>query len=325
MISLDKNFLAQDSSVAKRTLANFDDKGLVILVPGGFTNKVVLSDKISVYSAGGSKILQFFKLILLGNKIIKQQEIKEITVQDPFFTALIGWLLAKKFKIKLEIQVHGDFYGTNYYKNNCRFLARYWLGKFLLFRTDGVRAVGERVKNNLIKMGIKESLIYIDPVKIDFEKIKNTKPAFDLHKKYPEYQKIFLFLGRFDPVKNIPWLINVLAKVVKQKTDVLLLLVGSGSEELKIKETIKLNKIENNVKLEPWTNDVVSYLKTSDCLFFPSLSEGYGMVVVEAISAGCKVIMSDVGVANFEIKKNEQVVILEGFDVQKWAEEISKI
>ena len=49
--------------------------------------------------------------------------------------------------------------------------------------------------------------------------------------------------------------------------------------------------------MEPWTDDPFSYYKTADLFLLTSNYEGYGMAVVEAMAAGCPVIMTDVGLA----------------------------
>ncbi len=63
-------------------------------------------------------------------------------------------------------------------------------------------------------------------------------------------------------------------------------------------------KIKANVIFEPWTDDLVSYYKTADLFLLTSNHEGYGMSVVEAMAAGCPLIMTDVGCAR-ELVKNE--------------------
>jgi glycosyltransferase involved in cell wall biosynthesis len=53
-----------------------------------------------------------------------------------------------------------------------------------------------------------------------------------------------------------------------------------------------------NVIFEPWTEDIISYYKTSDLFILPSYYEGWGRTVVEAMAAKCPVIMTNVGLAN---------------------------
>ena len=163
------------------------------------------------------------------------------------------------------------------------------------------------------------------PIAVDEEKIKAYIPTIQLHEKYPGYEKIFLVLGRVEPVKNIAWLIDVFADVVKQKSNYVLLIVGSGSEEDTIRSQVTRYRLQENVKFEGWTNDPWSYLKTADCLLFPSLSEGYGLVVMEAIAAGTPVIMNNVGVAGYEMHGSDTVRIATVTQRYDWITRISHV
>lgn len=320
MISLDKNILNKDSVVARRMVEYGKKDELFIIIPYQTKQAFDLSQTVHVQSTGGNKFVQFPRLIKIGSRLLKEHNIPEITTQDPFFTGLAGWYLSKKFKINLEVQIHGDFFG-NYYKNQWLKLS---LAKFIVKSANTVRVVGERVKQSVLYFGVDENKIIVRSVKNDPEQIKNYSPAINLHKQYPGYEKIFLVLGRIEPVKNITWLVDILKDVLKQK-NYLLLIVGRGSEEASIKFQIQNNNLDNNVILQNWTENPYGYLKTVDCVLFPSLSEGYGLVPMEAQSVGTPVIMNDVGVANYELKPSENVEIVPVNDKEQWIQAILDI
>lgn len=325
MISLDKKILDPASAVAQRMIEYGKTDELFIIIPDKEKKSVNLSTTVHVQSAGGCKFLQFFRLWRLGKNIIHNSRFiiqdSLITTQDPFFTGLVGWLLKRKFKIKLEVQMHGDFFGGYYHG------LKLFLAKFVLKRADKIRVVGERVKQNLTKLNeIDEDKIEVKPIVVDVEKIKNYQSKRDLHECFPEAEKIFVAMGRLDPVKNIPWLVEVFANVVKQYPRYLLLIFGNGKDGLRIKlQVIGYRLQNNNIRLEPWTSEVYDFLKTADYLLFPSLSEGYGLVAMEARAAGCPVIMNDVGVANYELKPGDKVKILPINDKDAWIKAILEV
>jgi glycosyltransferase involved in cell wall biosynthesis len=263
----------------------------------------------------------------LGKKIIKNDEAREITTQDPFFTGLAGLILKRKGKIILEVQLHGDFFGGDYYKKSgLGNLLRYVIARFIVLpRVDKIRAVGQRIKQSLLKIGVPESKIEVRPVYLDKDFIAGFVPKSDLRVKYPEFKKIFLFLGRLEKVKNIPWLVEVFKTLSPKENSYLLLLVGSGGEKEKIEKKIAALGLGNNVRLEDWTNDPLSYLKTADAFVFPSLSEGYGLAVMEAVWSGCPLVMTDVGVANFELQAGEKVRIISIGDGDNFSQALREI
>lgn len=322
MISLDKKILDPNSDVAQRMIEYGKENELFIIIPDKEKKSFDLSHTVHVWSTGGkNKVKQFLSLKRIGKKLVKENNIKEITTQDPFWTGLIGWCLKKKFKIKLEVQIHGDFF-SDYYKKQC---LRLCLAKFVLKRADVIRVVGERIRQSLVKLSVAESKIEVKPIFVNVEEIRNYQPKFNLHQKYPGYEKIFLVLGRLDPVKNVGWLISVFSEVLKSRKDWLLLIVGSGNDESNIKLQVTGYRLQDSVKFEPWTIDPISYIKTADCVLFPSLSEGYGLVPMEAFEVDTPVIMNDVGVANYELKLSEKVKILPINDKDAWIKAILEI
>jgi len=325
MISLDKKILDLNSPVAKRMKNYGQEDELFVLVPVAQKKQLSLSANVQVFGTGGNKIGQFFGLIRQGKNIIKQNFIGFITVQDPFFTGLAGWILKKTVKARLEVQLHGDFYSSDYYKTSgWKNYFQYYLGKFIIRRADSLRVVGLRIKDSLLKMGVLDQKIFIQPIKIDARNLSSQPIKINLKEKYIGYDKIFLCLGRLESVKNLNWLIDVFAQALKSRPNYLLLIVGQGSERAKLARQIEDFGLEKNIKMEDWTNDPISYLKTVDCLLFSSLSEGYGLSVMEAVAVGCPVFMNDVGVGGYEVKAGEKVKIIP-LVKEKWVEQIMSI
>lgn len=327
MLSLDKKILDPNSAVAKRMVEYGEKDELFILIPNKEKQSIALSATARVETSGGSnKVIQLWKLFSVAKNYLRQTSANVITAQDPFFLGLIALLLRRRCKTSVEAQVHGDFFLSPYYRRGSmgRRL-RYWLGKMVVRRADNVRAVGGRVKDSLLSVGVSDKKIEIRPVQVSADAIRAYQPKFDARKRFPEWKRIFLALGRLDPVKNIPWLLKVFAEARKERSGIGLLIVGDGPERGRLAELVKKLGLERSVSLAGWTDDPLSYIKTCDCLLFPSLSEGYGLVAMEAAAAGTKIIMNDVGVANYELKASANAEIIPVEDAHAWIKAILKI
>ena len=98
--------------------------------------------------------------------------------------------------------------------------------------------------------------------------------------------------------KGVHWFItNVLPQL---KTSYLYLVIGKGKEKERIKEAIKVNKLENKVYLLEGINDETlnTIYSSADLFIMPNIPvrgdmEGFGMVLLEAGSAGLYSIASD--------------------------------
>lgn len=319
MLSLDKHIIDLQSPVAARMRQYGNVQSLYILIPYHKKETVALSSAVIAETTGGIKVGQFFRLLVRGRQIIREKQITAITTQDPFFLGLIGVLLKWSAGSRLEVQVHGDFYGSEYYKHSGpKNFFQYVLGLYVIRRADTIRVVGQRIATHLQQRGILKEKIIVRPVPVDAIAIHTQATTRDLRQEYPAFSKIFLCLGRLDPVKNVRWLLEVFAAVVRLKPKYGLLIVGEGPEKKRLQACIRRLQLNEHVHFLPWAADTVSMYKTVDAVLVPSLSEGYCLVAVEAIAAGARVIMNDVGVANYEVHADEQVSILPVTEPQQW-------
>jgi len=229
---------------------------------------------------------------------------------------LVGWLLSRRYKFPLQIQVHTDIFSNYFWKESLKNKVRVLLAKFLLPRADGVRVVSERIKQSLITQlpnyqllplrGISQrETIIVLPIFVDVKKIQSAPIKTDLHQKYPDYDFIILMASRLTREKNIGIAIEAMKEILKRKNlnpkpstlNPLLLIVGDGPEGQKLESRIQNLELSTNIKIENWTDDLISYYKTADLFLLTSNYEGYGRTVVEAMSAGLPVVMTDVGIA----------------------------
>lgn len=100
-------------------------------------------------------------------------------------------------------------------------------------------------------------------------------------------------VGRFDPVKNHPFLLQTFARVAKADPDARLVMVGRGRLEPKMKALAAELGIDHLVRFAGSTQDIAAYMALFDLFLFPSFSEGLGIVCVEAQAAGTRVLTSD--------------------------------
>ena len=96
---------------------------------------------------------------------------------------------------------------------------------------------------------------------------------------------------------GIEYLIRAFKIVVEGGYESSLLIVGDGSLRKKLEELTESLNLSNSVRFigRVHNNEVVEYLHMIDIFVAPSLSESFGVAVVEASSCGIPVIASDVG------------------------------
>lgn len=141
--------------------------------------------------------------------------------------------------------------------------------------------------------GLCEERLVVIPNGIDCDIVAATEPA-DLAKLgFPTGQRAITFVGRLEPQKGLPWLLETavgwLPKVPKHD----LLLIGSGKQEDSLRHQIRELGISDRVHLAGWRPDVLEILRASDMLVLPSIWEGMPNVVLQAMALGLPVLATN--------------------------------
>lgn len=290
--SIDQAIFNPDSAVAKRLVGygNLAEKYIVV-APAEESKKVELSDKVQVYGlAGGAKIFKLFAISRFVGNLLQNEKYDLITVQDQYYLALLGWWLAKKYKLALEIQVHGIEKYSPWRK---------LISNFVLPRADVVRTVSNRLRQRLINASrVNSEKIVVVPVYVAGR--KNTED-----KNYePKDKVVLLTVARLVPVKNIAMQLQALADLFKENLPAELWIVGDGPEKNNLADKCKELGIAQQVKFWGWQNDTEKFYNQADIFLLTSDSEGWPLVIVEAAQYGLPVIMTDVGSAGELIVDN---------------------
>ncbi|HZR15766.1 MAG TPA: glycosyltransferase family 4 protein [Verrucomicrobiae bacterium] len=108
---------------------------------------------------------------------------------------------------------------------------------------------------------------------------------------------VLLCLGRIDPIKNQSWVLEQSPAIFSQYPDALLVLAGPCTDEAygqligeRIAQADLRDKVLLTGGLPPNDPRVVGLLQSASALVLPSLSETFGLVILEAWAAGTPVL-----------------------------------
>jgi glycosyltransferase involved in cell wall biosynthesis len=101
-----------------------------------------------------------------------------------------------------------------------------------------------------------------------------------------------LSAGKLLSLKGHALAIRAFEPFAKRHSDVTLTIVGDGPERPRLEDLIRKLGIEKQVRLERWAprSDLLARMRRCDTFLFPSLRDGGGAVVVEAMAAGRPII-----------------------------------
>lgn len=99
-------------------------------------------------------------------------------------------------------------------------------------------------------------------------------------------------IGHFTTVKNHEFIIDVFEKFIKMRPDAVLGLVSDGPLLEKIKIKVQERNLEDKVLFLGRQQMPECFYSSFDAFLFPSISEGFGLVAVEAQASGLPVLAS---------------------------------
>ena len=103
-------------------------------------------------------------------------------------------------------------------------------------------------------------------------------------------EKKAITIGRLSYPKNYKSLINVWKIVTDKHSDWLLEIWGAGEAYKTLNQRIISLGLQNNIFLKGYTNDVSLKLAESSLFILSSIFEGFGLVIIEAMSCGVPVV-----------------------------------
>lgn len=132
-----------------------------------------------------------------------------------------------------------------------------------------------------------------------------------------------LYVGRLTHLKGIDLLIEVMPALLKKHSNLHLDVVGTGPAGDLLKQRVSDTGINDKVSFRGFvqTEDLPGYFANADIFVLPSLSEGWPVVVMEAMSAGCVPVVTDLPVFKEYAHRNDLFYIAKTGD-QKSLEEM---
>ncbi|MFH1147724.1 MAG: glycosyltransferase family 4 protein [Pseudomonadota bacterium] len=208
-----------------------------------------------------------------------------------FPKSVLFLLSAKLFGCKAVGHLHGGEFDL--FWTGMRPISRV-LGKCGLNLLDGLIVLGRKWMDLMVEAGLRSPLFILpNPIESDFSTRKFPDP-------FASPQKRLLFVGSIGYRKGVPVLLEAAGKLVKQRQDFHLKLVGSEERNGYMREMKEMAS-----RLLPagsyeftgpiYGNQKIEQFSRSDVFVFPSNNENLPLVIIEAMAASRPIICTPVG------------------------------
>ncbi len=192
-------------------------------------------------------------------------------------------------KRKCIVTVHDLIPLTKVEQNNTSKKFLFLFIKKALRKATHIIADSHHTKKDIIKfIGYPEEKITVIPLGID--------PNEFFDKKIKREKNTILYVGSEHKRKNIELIIKAIALLAKEMPDFRFVKVGKAQDKVmreKLKNLVTELNIEKNVIWKDYVENLADEYNKATVFVFPSLYEGFGFPVLEAMACGCPVICSN--------------------------------
>ncbi|MBI5071276.1 glycosyltransferase family 4 protein [Candidatus Falkowbacteria bacterium] len=203
--------------------------------------------------------------------------------------------------------------------------------KFAIRHAAKIISVSEFTKNELIEFfKISPERIVVVPNGYDSERykvIEDKEVVAKVLEKYKITEPYILYAGRMEEKKNTAALIKAF-KILKKnhQENLKLVLVGQrGFGFQKVAKAIADNDLQNDVIMPGWVGkqDLPHLMNGAAAFVFPSLYEGFGIPVLEAMACGTPVVAS--GIPALREVAGEAAYLVDPYSPENMAEGINRV
>lgn len=247
----------------------------------------------SIYFEFSNRQLKGWRIFALWKlyKYIKSEKF-DIVVCNRFKPVNMMLILNRYLNVKMCIGIVHGFgdYDRSYRKKQLRkWVMPNW--KFI--------GVSPAVKDYLmnLKSGLTENNTLAITNAIDIKKAEEIQLSKQKSREYlglPQNKLIIGAVGRLVSVKGHKFLIEAFSIVSKTYPESELAIIGDGKELESLQKQINDLGISSKIHLLGFRQDALQYIKAFDIFVMPSLAEGLGLALLEAMSAKIPIIASSV-------------------------------
>lgn len=266
------------------------------------------------------KIKIFGFIIFLIQILAVVIRIKPDIIQiNGFHLTPLGLIFKKLFKIPYVMRGSGsDIYFPSIFNKI--------ILKRIINNSSKVIALTEYMKT---KIGYQLKKIQVIPNGIEPSKFKIKKADARKDLGFDENKKIITFVGSLRPVKGVEFLIKAIYLFKKKygQNDFKVLIIGKGNQ----KQYLETLAVELDIDyLIEFVGEIPNqmipiYLAASDIFVLPSLSEGFSIVLIEAMASGLPVIASNTTGINEKIENGKNGFLVESKNPDEIAEKMIKL
>lgn len=127
-------------------------------------------------------------------------------------------------------------------------------------------------------------------------------------------------VGRFSPVKNHAFILEVFAALLGQRSDAVLLFAGDGELRSDVKRRAEELGVSGSVRFLGVRSDVPELMQAMDAFIMPSIYEGLPLVLVESQASGLPCVISNSIPQDCDLEGSSIIRLSLSAGAEQWAD-----
>jgi glycosyltransferase involved in cell wall biosynthesis len=173
-----------------------------------------------------------------------------------------------------------------------------WIVRYVLRRADRITCDCAAVADKIVALsGYPRDRIVVFPWGVDRTVFHPDVPPAAIRSERGWEDKLVLIMTRnFEPIYNVTGFVAALPDVLRMRTDVRVLMAGTGSQERLLKDLVHRLDLEETVHFLGQVSParLAAYLRAADVYVSNSLSDGASLSLLEAMACGLPAVVTDV-------------------------------
>ncbi|MBI4436485.1 MAG: glycosyltransferase [Candidatus Omnitrophica bacterium] len=266
-------------------------------------------------------IPRLFAEILFLTALCLKEKVEIVHLNTGVASGLSGAAAAKCLGIPLVSHARGN--ETMFMGNLSRWASR-WVDEYLCV-SNAVRNV---YRLDSLKGSRSVKTLYDGIDLREFEMNPSVRSDERQKLALPEGECAVGMIARFVEGKGHDQFLNAAQKVLEREKNVSFFLVGAngkGAYEERIRNLAETLSLGGKIRFIPWQSDVKPVMAAMDLVVLPSLGEGLGLAIAEAMALGKAVIATEVGGIPELVRNGQDGILIPPSDPSALAEAMKEL
>ncbi len=246
---------------------------------------------------------------------IRHWNVDVVHVND-YWWAPLSWLASRWCQMPCVVHIRQQIEPKR--------VKQYWLTK-----PNQLMPVSEEIRNVAIEGGVKPDRVQTVYSGIDFSYQFDFISGESIRQQYclGQNQPVIGAVANLFPRKGYEFLLEAVEKVRKVVPDIFCFIVGEGDHAYtkKLESMVKAKGLESSIVFAGFQKNVLNYIAAFNVFVLPSLMEGLGIVLLEAMAMRKPIIASRVGGTPEVVENGVTGILVPPGDSGLLADEIFKL